>query len=177
MNGVSGSSSRLPVQVVALHKDGVVAQAAHPHVPLALALQLHPFADVKPEDREVRPLTFPANRNTKKNAHPARGSGSPGSLDVLRSVDVAQLAQAEAVAAGRVHVAVHGHDGARRRHLESLADLHVHLEVGDGAPVLRGWGAKSPVKLPASASVRVFPTPRPDTHRGGWIWAAGRLFH
>lgn len=52
MNCVSGSTSGLSVQVVALHKDGVVAQTAHPHVSLALALQLHSFADVEPEDRE-----------------------------------------------------------------------------------------------------------------------------
>lgn len=71
-------------------------------------------------------------------------------------MDIAQLAQAEAVATRRVHVAVHCHDGARRGHLEGLTDLHVHLEVGDGAPVLRGCRAKSTVRLAASDSVKVF---------------------
>lgn len=52
VNRVSGSSSSLSVQVVALHKHGVVAQTAHPHVSLAFALQLHSFADMEPEDRE-----------------------------------------------------------------------------------------------------------------------------
>lgn len=48
VNSISGRSTRLPVQVVALNKHGVVTQAAHPHVALALTLQLHAFADVKP---------------------------------------------------------------------------------------------------------------------------------
>lgn len=96
---------------------------------------------------------------TQKNLHKHRVlQRSPGPLDVLCSVDVAQLAQAEAVAAGRVHVAVHGHDGTRRWHLEGLADLHVHLKVGDGAPVLWGCGTKLTVKLAASALVKVSPT-------------------
>lgn len=94
-------------------------------------------------------------RHRKTPTSPA--CGSPGPLNVLCSVDVAQLAQAKAVAAGRVHVAVHGHDGARRRHLEGLADLHVHLKVGDGAPVLRGCGAKSTVKLAAESKKVFFP--------------------
>jgi len=69
-----------------------------------------------------------------------RVGGLPGSLDGLGPVHVAQLAQAEAVPAGRVHVSVHRHRGAGGRHLERLAHLHVHLKVGDGAPVVRGWG-------------------------------------
>lgn len=45
---VPRGAASLAVQVVALHEDGVVAQAAHPHVPLTFTLQLHAFADVKP---------------------------------------------------------------------------------------------------------------------------------
>lgn len=48
VNGVSGGSTRLPVQIVALNKHGVVTQASHPHVALALALKLNAFANVKP---------------------------------------------------------------------------------------------------------------------------------
>lgn len=80
------------------------------------------------------------------------GGSSPGPLDVLCSVDVAKLAQAETVTARRVHVAVHSDNGTRRWHLEGLANLNVHLKVGDGAPVLWGCGTKSTVKL----AVRVF---------------------
>lgn len=47
MNGVSRGSACLPVQVVTLDKHGVVTEASHPHVALALALQLYAFADVK----------------------------------------------------------------------------------------------------------------------------------
>lgn len=64
---------------------------------------------------------------------------TPGSLDVLRPVHVTQLAQAEAVPSRRVHVAIHRHGGTRGLDLERLANLDVHLKVGDGAPVLRGW--------------------------------------
>lgn len=52
MHGVPGRAAGLAVQVVALHEDGVVAQAAHPHVPFAFTLQLHALADVKPGNRE-----------------------------------------------------------------------------------------------------------------------------
>lgn len=118
MNGVSWSSSRLPVQVVALHKDSVVAQAAHPHVALPLALQLHSFANVEPKNRKVQCVVIPGLQSIKsqKNSHTSacgNDEGSPGPLDVLCSVDVAQLAQAETVAAGRVDIAVHSHNGAR----------------------------------------------------------------
>lgn len=68
---------------------------------------------------------------------------TPGPLDVLRPVHVAQLAQAEAVPSRRVHVTVHRHGGTRGLDLERLANLDVHLKVGDGAPVLRScrWDA------------------------------------
>lgn len=52
VNGVSGGPTRLPVQIVALDKHGVVTQASHPHIALALALKLDAFADVKPERGE-----------------------------------------------------------------------------------------------------------------------------
>lgn len=54
VNSISRRATRLPVQIVALNKHRVVTQAAHPHVPLALALQLHAFADVKPERGEQK---------------------------------------------------------------------------------------------------------------------------
>ena len=63
----------------------------------------------------------------------------PGPLNVVGAVDVAELSQAEAVSSGGVHIAVHRHRGAGGRHLEGLPHLHVHLKVGDGAPVLRSW--------------------------------------
>ena len=45
---VPGGAPRLSVQVVALHKHGVVAKAAHPDVPFAFTLQLHSLTDVEP---------------------------------------------------------------------------------------------------------------------------------
>lgn len=48
MHGVPWGPACLSVQVVTLDKHSVVTEASHPHVPLALALQLNPFADVKP---------------------------------------------------------------------------------------------------------------------------------
>lgn len=48
MNGVSRGSACLSVQVVALDKHSVVTEAPHPHIALALALQLNAFADVEP---------------------------------------------------------------------------------------------------------------------------------
>lgn len=61
----------------------------------------------------------------------------PRPLDGLRSVDVAELAEAEAISSGRVHVSVHGHDGTGGGNFKGLAHLNVHLEISDGAPVLR----------------------------------------
>ena len=52
VNSVSGGSTRLSVQVVTLNEHGVVTEASHPHVSLALTLQLNPFANVKPVRRE-----------------------------------------------------------------------------------------------------------------------------
>lgn len=52
VNSISRRSPRLPVQIVALNKHRVVTQASHPHVPLALTLQLNAFADVQPERGE-----------------------------------------------------------------------------------------------------------------------------
>lgn len=46
VHSVSGRSARLAVQVITLDEHGVVAHAAHPHVALAAALQLHTFPDV-----------------------------------------------------------------------------------------------------------------------------------
>lgn len=52
VNSVSRGSARLPVQVVTLNKHSVVTEASHPHISLALTLQLNPFADVKPGGKE-----------------------------------------------------------------------------------------------------------------------------
>lgn len=70
-------------------------------------------------------------------------AAQPGSLDVLRPVHVAQLAQAEPIPSRRIHVTVHRHDGTRGLDLERLADLDVHLKIGDGAPVLRSCGRRT----------------------------------
>lgn len=47
MHGVSGGTSSLSIQVVALHKDSVVAEAAHPHITFALTLQLDALTNVQ----------------------------------------------------------------------------------------------------------------------------------
>lgn len=47
VNSVSRGSACLSVQVVALDKHSMVAEAPHPHVTLALTLQLNAFADVE----------------------------------------------------------------------------------------------------------------------------------
>lgn len=52
---------------------------------------------------------------------------------------VAQLAQTEPVSPRGIHVSIHCHDGARGGHFKGLPDLNVHLEVGDGAPVVGSW--------------------------------------
>lgn len=52
VNSVSGGSARLSVQVVTLNEHSVVTEASHPHVSLALTLQLNSFADVKPGRQE-----------------------------------------------------------------------------------------------------------------------------
>ncbi len=85
---------RLPVQVVALDEDGVVRVAADPDVALADEVQLDALADVQ-----------------------ARA------LARLGAVHVAERAQAEAVSAGRVHVAVDRHGPPAAGHLERLAHL------------------------------------------------------
>lgn len=62
---------------------------------------------------------------------------SPRPLDGLRSVDVAQLAETETISSGGVHITVHGDDRTGGGHFKRLAHLNVHLEVSDGAPVIR----------------------------------------
>lgn len=57
-------------------------------------------------------------------------------LALLGPVHVAEGAQAEAIAAARVDVAVDGYGRTAAAHLERFADLGVELEVGDRAPVL-----------------------------------------
>ena len=62
----------------------------------------------------------------------------PCPLAGLRPVYIGQLAETEPVNAGRVSVAVDRFCGAAVGNLERLAHLLVQLEVGDGAPELRG---------------------------------------
>ena len=65
----------------------------------------------------------------------------PCPLAGLRPVYIGQLAETEPVNAGRVSVAVDRFRGAAVGNLERLAHLLVQLEVGDGAPELRGCNA------------------------------------
>lgn len=46
MYGIPRRTSRFPVQVIALHKDRMVAQASHPDIAFAPALELHTFPNV-----------------------------------------------------------------------------------------------------------------------------------
>ena len=94
VHGVSGGASGLPVEVVALHEDGVVGLAADPHVALAHQVELDALADVE--------------------ARAVAGLGA---------VHVGERAQAEAVAAGGVHVTVHGYGAPSARNFERFADL------------------------------------------------------
>lgn len=153
MHGVPGGAAGLAVQVVALHEDGVVAQAAHPHVPFAFTLQLHAFPNVKPgteEGGDVRPR--PPRHIYQRLTNKEDLRRTPGSLDVLRPVHVAQLAQAEAIPSRRIHVTVHRHDRTRGLDLERLANLDVHLKVRDGAPVLRSWRRAGGARVRGSRS-------------------------
>lgn len=63
----------------------------------------------------------------------------PGSLYVLCPVDIAQLAQAEAIPSRWIHVAIHSHYRTCGRHLKRLPDLDIHLKVRDRAPVFWSW--------------------------------------
>lgn len=72
---------------------------------------------------------------------------SPSPFALLRSVHVAERAQAEPVAARWVDVPVDGDMGLSRWNLERLTDLRVQLEVGDGAPVLWCWLARQSLLL------------------------------
>jgi hypothetical protein len=80
VDSVEGLAARLPVQIVALEKDCVVAEAPHVHATIRLALQLHALAD-----RESC------------------------SLHRLVPVDVGDCAETEAVFAGRVKQTVDHH--------------------------------------------------------------------
>lgn len=52
VNSVSRGSACLSVQVVTLNKHCVVTEASHPHISLALTLQLNPLANVKSGSEE-----------------------------------------------------------------------------------------------------------------------------
>lgn len=108
VHGVAGGSAGLTVQVITLHEHCVVAQTPHPHIALPPALQLHALPDVQ-----------------------------PGPLAGVGAVYVGELPQAEAVPPRGVHITIHDHQRAAGGHLEDLPHLHVHLEVGDGAPEFR----------------------------------------
>ena len=72
-----------------------------------------------------------------------RGESSPCSLNGFGAMDIGQLPQTEAVASRRIHVTVHGDHGTTGRDLKGLPDLNVHLEIGDGTPIFRGWKKKN----------------------------------
>lgn len=61
----------------------------------------------------------------------------PRPFDGLRSVDVAELAEAEAISSRWVHIAVDSHDRTGGGNFKGLSDLNVHLEISNGAPVFR----------------------------------------
>lgn len=52
VHGIPWCPSGLPVQVVTLHEDGVVAETAHPDITLSTALQLNALPDVKPKNTQ-----------------------------------------------------------------------------------------------------------------------------
>lgn len=54
VNSISRGASGLSIQVIALHKHGVITQTAHPDIAFTFALQLHAFANVEPNDRKER---------------------------------------------------------------------------------------------------------------------------
>lgn len=110
MHGITRCPPGLSVQVVALHEHRVIAETAQPHVSLATQIQLDAFADMQP-----RPLTL------------------------LSTMNVAEGAQAKAVAAGRVYVAINDHVRLTRRHLKRLSHLSIQLKVRNATPVLGRW--------------------------------------
>lgn len=110
VHGIPRGPACLPIQVVTLYEDGVVAETAHPDITLSAALQLNALPDVK-----------------------------PGPLAGVSSMHIGQLTQTESVTSGRVYISVHCDNGAVRWHLKDFSDLDVHLEVGDRTPELRTW--------------------------------------
>lgn len=63
----------------------------------------------------------------------------PGSFYVLRSVNIAQLAQAEAIPSWWIHIAIHSHYRTCGGHFKRLPNLDIHLKVSNGAPVFWSW--------------------------------------
>ncbi len=59
VHGISWRAASLAVQIVALHEDAVVAEAADPHVALAPVVQLHTLPDVKSVGKGMR-TTIPS---------------------------------------------------------------------------------------------------------------------
>lgn len=110
VHGVPRGPARLPVQVVTLYKDSVVAETAHPDIALSAAFQLNALPNVK-----------------------------PGPLAGVSTMHVGQLTQTEPVPSRWVYISIHRNNGAVRWHLKDFPDLDVHLKVGDRTPELRTW--------------------------------------
>ena len=107
VHSVPGGSACLPVQVVRLHEDRVIASAPDPHISLAHQVQLNALPNVE-----------------------------SSLLTCLRSVHVAQRSQAESIASARVNIAVDHGVLPGRRHLEGFPYLGVQLKVAYAAPEL-----------------------------------------
>lgn len=54
VNSISRGPACFSIQVVTLNKHCVVTEASHPHVPLALTLELNALTNVKPGKGERR---------------------------------------------------------------------------------------------------------------------------
>lgn len=81
VNSVTRCSASFAVQVVTLHKDGVVTKAPDPNVTFTFTLQLHSFAYVQ-----------------------------PCSLNSFCPVDIGELTQAKAISSRRIHVSIHSYN-------------------------------------------------------------------
>lgn len=170
VHSVSWSSTGFTIQVVALDEDGVIAQTANPDVPFPFTLQLDALPNVQSENRTQHSRSSPVITSFTRGT----ASALPRSLDRLRSVDVAELTETEAVSSGGVHVPVHGHDGTGRGNFKGLAHLNVHLEVSDGAPVLWSCPRAGDHETPEHERDEI--ETESNSYQGGWISVAGTRF-
>jgi len=108
MDCIPWSSSRLPVQVIRLNEDGVVAPTPDPNIALSHQIQLNSLP-------YVQPCLFTC----------------------LRPVYVAQRSQTEPIATAGVHIPIHYRVVPGARDLENLPHLRVQLKVANTAPKLR----------------------------------------